>query len=268
MTVLAQRKVAVDAEQAISLFRESVFRKSGVKASSFVFRTVLPSSSVDMVDGQEFKMRILTTFAFPAVGIYNSLLQNSVVLAMIFLPLVAFLLFHQNLLSVFDIVFTGVLSLLLGVPRVVVLPALFLLFAIVFVKLSVLSLPVIRMRDFEFLHGAFACCENVGHVLRGSLHLLLKGCQHGFSHRDWRSNATRTISQHRQLVVGGSRQQCRGEKFSLIDLDAEMQTGRKASNGHRERLSERTSLADGAIVWASGNCNRKRTAEMTVPCFA
>ncbi len=54
-------------------------------------------------------------------------------------------------------------------------------------------------------------------------------------------------------------------KFSLIDLDAEMQTGRKvvSIDDHRDRLSERTSLVDGAIVGACGNKNRKKSAEMT-----
>lgn len=87
--------------------------------------------------------------------------------------------------------------------------------------------------------------------------------------RDWRCDAARATCKHRQpVVLGGSAQRCVDEKFSLIDLDAEMQTGRKGSDAHRERLSERTSLVDGAIVWSFGNLNRKRTAEMTVPCFA
>jgi len=54
-------------------------------------------------------------------------------------------------------------------------------------------------------------------------------------------------------------------KFSLIDLDAEMQTGRKviSIDSHRDRLSERTSHVDDAIVGTYGNENRKKSAEMT-----
>jgi len=56
-----------------------------------------------------------------------------------------------------------------------------------------------------------------------------------------------------------------GSKFSLIDLDAATQTGRKvvSIDSHRERLSERTSLVDGATVCSCGNLNRKKSAEMT-----
>ena len=54
-------------------------------------------------------------------------------------------------------------------------------------------------------------------------------------------------------------------KPSLIDSDAAMQTRRNASNGDRDRLSERASLVDDAIVGPCGKSNRKSTAEMTVP---
>lgn len=53
------------------------------------------------------------------------------------------------------------------------------------------------------------------------------------------------------------------KKFSLIDLDAEMQTGRKqAQAGQRERLSERTSHVDDATVWSASNMKMQKSAEM------
>lgn len=58
-------------------------------------------------------------------------------------------------------------------------------------------------------------------------------------------------------------------KLPLIDLEAEMPTGRKGSSSgriQRERLNEEASLrGDDAIVWACGNRNRKRLAETTSP---
>jgi len=56
------------------------------------------------------------------------------------------------------------------------------------------------------------------------------------------------------------------EKSSLIDSNAAMPTRRKASNGHRERLSEKTPKGD-ATVRSLGNLNLKRLAEMTSPSF-
>jgi hypothetical protein len=53
-------------------------------------------------------------------------------------------------------------------------------------------------------------------------------------------------------------------KFSLIDLDAEMQTGRKVSSSHRERLSERTPRTGDAIVCSASNYTKmQKLAEMT-----
>lgn len=55
------------------------------------------------------------------------------------------------------------------------------------------------------------------------------------------------------------------KQFSLIDSDAEMPTRRKQIEliGHRERLSERTSHVDDAIVWSASNRKMQKSAEMT-----
>ena len=140
-----------------------------------------------------------------------------------------------------------------------------------FARESVLS-SLNTAHDFFVLQlrGLYRACVN---------HSVLWRKVNGKRNGDWNFHPARTTREHgpsdraevhrpRQLVLGGFWQQCQNEKFSLIDLDAEMQTGRKGSNAHRDRLSERTSLADGAIVGSCGNRNRKSVAEMTTPCFA
>jgi len=53
-------------------------------------------------------------------------------------------------------------------------------------------------------------------------------------------------------------------KPALMDSDAAMQT-RRNPIGDRDRLSERASLADDAIVGSHGNLNHESMAEMTIP---
>lgn len=253
MTVLAKREIAVDTEKAIPFFGEAVLLQPRVEPRSATFGfSINPSISVDVVNRQELEMRVPATLALPAVGSDNALLQFNVVVAKVFLTLAAFLLLCQNFLPIFSVVFPTVLLLLIGIFGVVILAPLFLLFSIRGIEIRVLALPVIRMRFLEFLHGSTAGWGIFNHLLNHSTPLL-KECQHGVRNWYWYKYTASAVSEHRQLVLGGSRQQCRDEKFSLIDLDAAMQTGRKAEVCHRERLSERTPFWGGAIVWAYGN---------------
>jgi len=60
-------------------------------------------------------------------------------------------------------------------------------------------------------------------------------------------------------------QRCGISEFSLIDLNPETGTRRKAARSHRERLSERTPHVGDATVCSHGNWNHERLAEMTNP---
>lgn len=242
MTVDTQREIAVHTEESKSFFGKAMFFEPRIESGSSAVRSMFATPTVDMVDCQKLEMRLGAALTLPSVGGDHTRLEVTVILLEVLLATGVSLLFHQNHLSIFFITLSlvGTFGLLVG--SVSVSSVLFYLF-------------LVERVVFRPLHAE----ENTS---------VLKECQHGQCNGYWNKYPTGTTRQYRQLVVGGSRQQCRDEKFSLIDLDAEMQTRRKAEVCHRDRLSERTSLADGAIVGSCGNWNRKRTAEMSVPCFA
>jgi len=265
MTVLAKREITVHAEKAVSISRELLLFQVGVEPRSSFVHPVFSSAAVDVVDSQKLEMAIPAAFALPTVSRNDSLFQFSVVLAEVLLAFSVCFLLHQKFFSVLMVVTAGVVFLTLGILLVQRSAICSETFCVLRIVLGVFNIEIVGMKVFESLHRGFSCSKI--HWL-SSIAGLLKENQHGQRNGYWNKYPTRTIGEHRRIALGGSRQQCRDEKFSLIDLDAEMQTGRKVSDDHRDRLSERTSLVDDAIVGSCGNWNRKRTAEMTVPCFA
>lgn len=307
MTVLAQREIAVHTGKPILVFREPFFDKANVKTTPSFLRAIFSSATVDVVNREKLKVSISATKALSAVGIYNNLLLFAIVvfqplivhsaspleiLPNLFLVSVAIALASAKLFFTLLLVARStplkdslfvlfVVVLLLGpfvlgmgfVPALTVGLSPLGIFFFPFSRISDAFLSVSFVIASGTLLAAHYCLRRV-RVFVGHEHIVEHALQenketvYGISNWNWRGDTARAAREYRRIILGGSRQQCRDEKFSLIDLDAAMQTGRKASNGHRERLSERTPLVGGAIVWASGNLNRKRAAEMTAPCFA
>ena len=306
MTVLAQRKIAVHAGEPVFVLGESLFHQADVKSAPCSLGPVFATSAVDVIDSEKLEMSLTAAKAFSSVGIYDNLLLLAVVVfqSLVIQSASPFEVFADLFLVGFAVAFANRKSMLLGffvmllalfiaafaLVGVVSLPSALPIFGVFFLVFflvlpNVLGVVLFPLRDastvflgmtltiaaacFSLLKSAYFRVF-VGHyqIVERYLRSVNKEKSYGKRSRHWNINTSSAAREYRRISLGGFWQQCQNEKFSLIDLDAEMQTGRKDSDVHRERLSERTPLVGGAIVWASGNSNRKRAAEMTAPCSA
>jgi hypothetical protein len=293
-----EREIAVHASQPVFI-GESFFDNSGVEAAPSPLGSILSTSSLGMVNGQELKAIFSATETFSSVGVYNKMLLLAVVvfqsfvihgsspfevLANLFLMSVAVAFADlESPLFIFLVVGLSGLASVLSLIGVVRLPSTLsvlrvLALVLLFISLDMFDVVLLPLRRFfiKFLSMFFSIASVcfdlletandrifVGHfkIVEQFLHSVNKEMCLWHPLRELEFLVLPRSSLTRLTFNWAV------SKSSLIDSNAETPTRAKVAVDRAERLSERTLKGD-AIVRASRETNRERATEMIVPCLS